>query len=112
MNRKEMELRLKVLQKEISNAQEDVKLAQKRFNSLQTEASKLTLSLMTPNKNIGISDHAILRYIERKFKLNIDDIRNEILTPERYSAIKAGATKIKTEYVDFIIKDNTIVTSI
>lgn len=112
MNRKETELRLKRLQVEIASLKKEIPRMQKELSAFESEQTRLVLSLMTPSDTIGVSDHAILRYLERKFNIDIDSIRDEILTPDRKSAIRAGATKIKTEYVDFIVKNNTIVTSV
>ena len=62
--------------------------------------------------NIRVSDHAVIRYLERYYKFDIDKIRQEILTPEHRLAIKAGAKRIKVNGIDFIICNNIVVTSI
>jgi len=119
MKRKDKELRLKFVTSQVENIDDRASNLQRDLSGLQRESSvwkkeqrEIVESLVTVNKNIGVSDHAVLRYLERKFNLDMVAIRKEILTPERESAIRAGATKIKTELVDFVVKDNTIVTSI
>lgn len=61
---------------------------------------------------ISISDHAILRYLERYYNLDINKIKQEILTPNVISAIKAGVKKITINNIEFPIRDGVIVTSI
>lgn len=57
-----------------------------------------------------VCDHAIVRYLERKKKMDIDAIKAEILTEQNISAIRAGATKIKTDGVVLIIKNGVVIT--
>ena len=66
----------------------------------------------TRGDKIGISDHAILRYLERKHKIDIEAIKKEML-PER---IKRAMTPCRNEYVvdnmKFILGGHTVVTCI
>lgn len=57
-----------------------------------------------------LTDHAIVRYLERAKGFNIAKIRQEMLTPTTIEAIEAGAVTVKISGVDFIVKDKTIVT--
>lgn len=57
-----------------------------------------------------ISDHAILRWLERVHRMDIEAIKKEILTPDRMAAVKLGAHRIKTGDYTIIIADNTVVT--
>ena len=54
--------------------------------------------------NIRVSDHAIIRYLERYYKLDIEKIKQEILTSEHKSAIKSGAKRIKVNGIE--LKDS------
>lgn len=57
-----------------------------------------------------VSDHAIIRYLERIKNVDMDAIRAEILTPERASAIRAGACRININGFSFVVKGNVICT--
>lgn len=57
-----------------------------------------------------VSDHALMRYLERIIGIDIDSIRKGILTPEVVSSIKSGAKKIRSNGFVFLIKDGTIAT--
>lgn len=59
-----------------------------------------------------VTDHAVIRYIERVHGFDMSDFRREILKDGVYDALKAGATRTKKEGVEFVIKDHKIVTVI
>jgi len=44
----------------------------------------------TPN----VSDHALLRWLERYLEMDLEAVRASILTPDRRAAIEAGASAI------------------
>lgn len=41
-----------------------------------------------------VSDHALLRWMERYLEMDLEAVRASILTPERRAAIEAGASAI------------------
>jgi hypothetical protein len=49
---------------------------------------------------VRVSDHAIVRYLERHYKMDIQAIRDEILTPTTKAAIAAGSHKFKRNNMD------------
>lgn len=57
-----------------------------------------------------ISSHALLRYVERILEIDIELIKNHILSPANRAAIEAGATKITVDGIVLVIQDKTIVT--
>jgi len=61
-------------------------------------------------KRVAVSDHAVLRYLERRYKTDVEAIRQEILTPCRVAAIKAGASQITVAGLTFKISDGVITT--
>jgi septal ring factor EnvC (AmiA/AmiB activator) len=58
----------------------------------------------------AVSSHALLRFIERVLEVNVDMIREHILSPDNRAAIAAGATKIIAGGVTLVIKDGVVVT--
>lgn len=112
MNIQQSRSRLKDLTKLIETAKIDVSTAQKKLSQLEKEQIELTKFLNTPNETIGVSDHALIRYLERKYGFNFDEYRNEILTPDRISMIKSGAQTISVNGVKMKIDKNTVVTVI
>jgi len=86
--------------------------AQRELSLHETRQKKLVEALAPKRSAIraNVSDHALLRYLEKRFKLDLPTLRAEILTPYRVNAIEAGANKIRFDGLTFIVKDQTIVT--
>lgn len=95
------------------------------FNSLKNELNDINKKIgqykLTLKKDITVTDHAVLRYIERSKKfvtsegdpINIDQIRSSLLTDEvkkYHSVLGNGIYPLENEKVSVVIKDNTIVT--
>lgn len=57
-----------------------------------------------------ISDHALLRYIERTCGVDIASLKAELLTDTVVLAIKSGATAVKSPVGTMVIKGSTVVT--
>jgi hypothetical protein len=58
----------------------------------------------------SISDHALLRYIERVHGVDVDALKADLLTDQLVTAIKAGASGLKTAEGTFVIKGAVVVT--
>ena len=66
--------------------------------------------MMEPSREATrVTDHAVLRYLERGMGLNVEIVREHILqicaTPAAF-----GASAVRTEGLKFEIVDNTVVT--
>lgn len=57
-----------------------------------------------------ISDHAMLRYLQRKYKVDFNELRNEILTESVISAINLGASAITVDGFKLMIHDKCVTT--
>lgn len=58
-----------------------------------------------------MTDHALLRYIERVYKVDVEKIRDDAVTDMVKAAIAAGANVINIDGVKFLIKNGVIVTT-
>ena len=110
MHRKDQEFRLQQLNKEIPQQEGVVSQAQRRLSQLKKEQVEVTVSLNVVKDDITLSDHALVRYLERKYGFGFGQYREEVLTPIVIQAIKSGAHSIKVNGVSFKVKNNTIVT--
>ncbi len=63
-------------------------------------------------EDIHITDHALLRYVERVFGIDVDAVRREILTDGVAKCIELGASTITVNGIQFRVKDRSIVTVI
>ena len=79
-----------------------------RMNVLHAQIEKIKAR----NKDILVTEHAILRYVERCMGFDLDQIRNEILTDSLKTQIKSlGDGKYPVaEGCRAIVKNNTIIT--
>jgi hypothetical protein len=59
-----------------------------------------------------VSDHAIIRYMERKLGLNLDDLRKEIsdINLEAYAQLGDGNYPLQAHDARAVVKDGVIVT--
>lgn len=113
---KALQTQLAKAEAEIIPLQEAAKIAQtnasKAINrrnelrqKLEDEKAKLTF------KDPIVSEHALLRYLERVYHINLDDIRAAILSPSTIKAIRVmGNGKIPLPTGGrAVIKDNIVV---
>ncbi len=73
----------------------------------------LSMPSATPERRATVSDHALLRWLERHLLIDIEAVRESILTPERLDAIRCGAARIhcRAEGVVLVVaEDGTIKT--
>jgi hypothetical protein len=57
-----------------------------------------------------VTDHAVLRFMERVLGVDVDGIRRAIASPQLVAAFKAGASKYVDDSVEYILRDNGVVT--
>ncbi|XVJ69926.1 MAG: hypothetical protein HEQ39_09895 [Rhizobacter sp.] len=85
------------------------------LNRCNQRIAKLSaqLAAQEQNKDVRVSDHALLRYIERAMGVDLDKFRAAILTEQNRKAIEfAGDCTIKSGGVEFLVKNRTVVTVI
>lgn len=58
----------------------------------------------------SVTDHALVRWLERVKGIDVDAIRAEILTPERKAMINAGAGEIKGDGFCLKIRNKAVIT--
>ena len=117
MTRTEKQRRIKAINKEMKELKEEVVKISKRnsyiqitMNDLLNEQLGLAESLDEPNKKPTVSEHAVVRYMERVMGFDIESLREKILTPTVMDAMKCGATKVKADNMTVWIKGNEITT--
>lgn len=121
---KNEDLRQKIidLERSLAPLASDLAACDQRANLLRAELTRQTAHLntirnelerrLTPAPNPRISDHALLRYIERVLQINIEKVRQQVLTDSVIAAIRAGATGVTVNGVKFVVNGVTIVTTL
>lgn len=79
-------------------------------NDLGQMVSELSRREARDNVVPDITDHALLRYMERIHGIDVDALKAELLTDQLQEAIRSGACKFKTAEGDFVIKGASVVT--
>ncbi len=92
-------------------------MAKKKFLSQQlsqvgTDLHMVQEGLKNLDKAPKISDHALIRYMERKCDISFEAMRKKIMTPETIAAIKAGAKKVKVDDLELIVSDDKVIVTI
>jgi len=80
-------------------------------NSLKSKLESICHKIeKMSDKEIIVSEHAIIRYMERAMGLNMDEITKQILTPQNKAAIKnMGDGKYPiAEGLKAVVKNNTV----
>lgn len=78
-------------------------------NDFQTYSAELA-KRRRPAPEPRLSDHALLRYLERVKGIDVEGARREIMTPGIVAAVKALATSVLVNGAKFLVRDGTIVT--
>ena len=114
---KELEAELKVLKDkqreipiEIEKLQNNIGGLQDKYKKLCRDIDERADKLTKLLKPMHITDHALLRYMERKLEMDVEKLRGELMTDDLKGAINKGVKKIKLRGVTFVIKDNAVVT--
>lgn len=104
-------------QKEVSNLQKKISKDQTIINENEKKINNIRGRINRFNEKTEVSNHAILRYLERVYSLDIENIKSEILTEDIVEfAINNGDGKYHIENEDteqeytVVVKDNVIVT--
>lgn len=96
---------------ELEVKKEQIKRLQKELISLENKQHQLKEQVKFEELEPSISDHALLRYFERKEGVSFEDVRQQLLSSNLRNAINLGASKFKSsEGIEFIIKDKKVVT--
>jgi hypothetical protein len=95
-------------QREMTALQGEVAQMEATRRSLLAEVERRS----RPAEDVHITDHALLRYVERVFGIDVDAVRREILTDGVARCIELGASTITVNGIQFRVKDRSIVTVI
>lgn len=107
---------LKKLTTELNDLTKNMKNAEKEFSKVKKSINKKIDAIrkrisVLKKKDIIISEHAVLRFIERYMGFDIDLIKNKILSEDTKKLIQSmGTGKYPVGEYKLIVKDGVIVT--
>lgn len=82
----------------------------KRASHLAEVQAELTRRKDDAKFRPSVSDHALLRYIERINGFDIEGLRARIMTPGLLSALRSGAARYTEHDTTYLLRDNTVIT--
>lgn len=89
-------------------------LLEQKILQKQSQLKKLNdrIKELEQPEEITLTDHALIRYCERKLSLKIEQLRSEILTPELQEQIKTLGKKGKflIDGLTYVVDNNKIIT--
>jgi hemerythrin-like domain-containing protein len=111
--RKQLEQRIAALWIEHDSKREAIFGIESQLSEIEKQAQKLQRRLdeLKP-RAIKVSDHAVLRYLERKAGIDVEAIRKSILDSELPSMVATlgGSGKFPVNGYQVVLKDYTVVT--
>jgi chromosome segregation ATPase len=106
---KTMDNRRKTLNSSLYNMQQESSNLKKQIGEINTQISKIK----NKKDTFIISEHAMLRYIERIIGIDLTELQEKIIPSADINGIKAmGDCTVKRDGFSIVIKDNTVVTVI
>ena len=86
--------------------------SERKLAALSSERDQLKQRLQELKGRPVVSDHALVRYLERKYGFDSEAVRKEMLTPEVETAVRAGAAGCKSHGGTFKFRGMTVTTFI
>ncbi len=108
---KQLQVRRTKVEAELKAANQDRESLSKRIHDLKNELNSLDTKIKNFSKSKPmVSEHAMLRYIERVIGIDLEDVKQQILTETNVKAIEfAGNCTIKCNNIELIVKDRCVV---
>ncbi len=111
---------LKSLQTQLTKLKDEIGFFKKERSDIDAKIKTHEQKVSTITKQINelkttdviVSEHAIIRYLERKYQLDSQSLIDEILTVNNRTLIEfsKGNCKIKSGEIEFLVKNNVVIT--
>lgn len=102
-------------QKELESSKEQAALFQRCVAQAQWDIKQIQAEIQEVQQNnqktLIVSEHAMLRYIERVIGISMDDLKARIVSPQLQKQVdQLGDGKYPADGCRVVVKNNTIVT--
>ena len=96
-----------VLNTKIANDQRVLASKKKAIENIKSQ-----IQAISTNKEITISEHALLRYLERVSKVDTEAVKKDIITPELIKMVETlgGNGKYPVDNITLVIRDYVVTT--
>lgn len=108
---KSLQVRKTKLEREIKELEREKNEVCQRLNEKKKQLSNVNSSVKRLQSNVVITEHILLRYLERVKGINMEEIKKEILDDElKKQILTLGSGKFRRNGFRLIVKNNSIVT--
>lgn len=107
---KNLEDQLKSLEVRLAKARIEVRDKSRTFSRLESEYNALLTKVQAEQAAPRISDHAVIRYLERKHGFCFEDIRADMMTDRVKLGMDMGAHRVGYDGGKLVIKNRCAVT--
>lgn len=105
-----LDARIEALKADAKPLREQVSNIDRTIGKLNAERAELSNRLMDLKQKPRVSDHAVVRYLERKYGFTFEDVREELLTDAVRQAMDMGAEGVRMNGGVLKLKGRTVVT--
>ena len=81
-----------------------------RINNLIERRDRVQTEMQALSKKPRVSDHAVVRFLEREYGFDFEAVRESLLTDTVIAAMDAGATSVKANGVTLRLKGKCVAT--
>lgn len=94
----------------IDDSKKQYEQSKSKRNALCDEVKLLKLKLK--EKGLQVTDHGIVRYLQNKYDLDIEALKEEIVYPYNYNFERLGDGNYMSDGLEAVIREGNIVTLI
>lgn len=107
---KQLQVRKAKLEAEVATLLLTKQEVEKAYTEAKDKIKSLTLQIKAFSTEPTVSEHAMLRYLERAKGINLEALQNEILTPSNKAKIRfMGSGKVAIGDLQAVVRDMVIV---
>lgn len=106
----ELDARIEALAADAKPIRDQIGNIDRQLSKLRTEKAQHIDRLAEMKQKPRVSDHAVVRYLERKYNFSFEDIREELLTDAVRHAMDLGADGVRMNGGVLKLKGRTVVT--
>jgi chromosome segregation ATPase len=85
---KQMQVRKTKAEAEVATLKDEMRRAQQAFQEAENRLTALNKQIADASKEPVVTEHALLRYVERVMGLDLDQVKSEILTDDTIKLMK------------------------
>ena len=111
MELKQLQIRKTKLERQLSTARAEKQDACNLFEKIKNQINNIEQEIKGLKlKDLIVSEHALIRYLERVNGIDMEEIREKILSPLVRAAMSQGDGKVKGNYT--VVFQNRVVVTI